>query len=423
MLLKKELACFISKTLCLELSSIEPLLQKPKKREFGDIAFACFTLSKKLKKSPPLIALELEEILSKKQNTLGFLKKIKAIGPYLNFEYKTDHLAQKLNEQIKKGTFFESKTKKKLKILVEYSQPNTHKAFHVGHTRNISLGDSVCRLLKKKGAEVLAVNYIGDEGSHIAKFLWYYLKHFKGKIPKQHRGEFLGRLYVKASLLLDLSYFTSFPFLNIVSAKVLNIKPCKNRYIINLGTKKGIKTVIHNLKDLKENEMVAYAQVHAQVKGRRVGVMQKEGIKSEGMILSEQDAQRSDSYDKTFKLPFDMEVGVDLAQFFSHEKFKGQDILSLYEKNKKEVSEILQKLENKDTEITILWEKTTKWCMEEFREIYSWMDVHFDHYFCESKMSQLGKDLILKAYKKNLLKKDEGSIGIKFENLPFFYTA
>ncbi|NIP74309.1 MAG: arginine--tRNA ligase, partial [Gammaproteobacteria bacterium] len=56
-------------------------------------------------------------------------------------------------------------------------QPNTHKAFHVGHMRNVALGDALVRILEYNGHEVVAANYIGDVGTHIARCLWFYLNH------------------------------------------------------------------------------------------------------------------------------------------------------------------------------------------------------------------------------------------------------
>ena len=58
------------------------------------------------------------------------------------------------------------------RVMLEFSQPNTHKEFHIGHTRNVCLGESLRRLYAYRGSEVIAANYIGDEGTHVAKALW-----------------------------------------------------------------------------------------------------------------------------------------------------------------------------------------------------------------------------------------------------------
>jgi arginyl-tRNA synthetase len=58
------------------------------------------------------------------------------------------------------------------RVMVEFAHPNTHKAFHIGHLRNISTGESVVRLLEAVGKKVLRVNYQGDVGMHIGKALY-----------------------------------------------------------------------------------------------------------------------------------------------------------------------------------------------------------------------------------------------------------
>ena len=88
------------------------------------------------------------------------------------------------------------------KVMVEYSQPNTHKAFHVGHMRNVSLGDALVRLLRAHGHEVVAANYLGDVGAHIAKCLWWFLDVLteeEQQPPADGKGEWLGSLYAKAN--------------------------------------------------------------------------------------------------------------------------------------------------------------------------------------------------------------------------------
>ena len=57
-------------------------------------------------------------------------------------------------------------------VMIEYSQPNTHKAFHVDHTRNVALGYCLWRLFEHIGYKAIPVNYFGDEGAHVAKCLW-----------------------------------------------------------------------------------------------------------------------------------------------------------------------------------------------------------------------------------------------------------
>ena len=64
--------------------------------------------------------------------------------------------------------------------------------------RNIALGDSLCRIFRYNGYEIVAANYIGDSGTHIARCLWYYLNYNQEPVPENLRGEWLGVLYTKA---------------------------------------------------------------------------------------------------------------------------------------------------------------------------------------------------------------------------------
>jgi len=57
-------------------------------------------------------------------------------------------------------------------IMVEYTDPNPFKEFHIGHLMSNAIGESVARLFESTGAKVLRANYQGDVGPHVAKALW-----------------------------------------------------------------------------------------------------------------------------------------------------------------------------------------------------------------------------------------------------------
>ena len=56
--------------------------------------------------------------------------------------------------------------------MLEFADPNPFKEFHIGHLRNISLGESFARLLEFQGADLWRANYQGDVGMHVAKALY-----------------------------------------------------------------------------------------------------------------------------------------------------------------------------------------------------------------------------------------------------------
>ena len=70
------------------------------------------------------------------------------------------------------------------RIMVEFSSPNTNKPLHLGHIRNNLLGDSVSRLLKACGNEVIKSTIVNDRGVHICKSMLAWQKGFQGKTPE-----------------------------------------------------------------------------------------------------------------------------------------------------------------------------------------------------------------------------------------------
>lgn len=181
----------------LSLDDVAGMLAPPKVKNAGDLAFGCFRLAKALRNAPPKIAAE----LAAKLPTDGIIKEAVATGPFLNLQLDLGAMASTVLPSLARGLGDPVVTRDE-KVMVEYSQPNTHKAFHVGHMRNVSLGDALVRLLRAHGHEVVAANYLGDVGAHIAKCLWWYLDMLSDeerKPPAEAKGEWLGELYAKAN--------------------------------------------------------------------------------------------------------------------------------------------------------------------------------------------------------------------------------
>lgn len=183
----------------LSLADVDALVEVPPEQALGDYAFPCFRLAKALKKAPPAIAQELV-----KHIVGGCEFKVKATGPYVNFFADYGALAPAILADAQTGNMFKIKPAKPLpSTMIEYSQPNTHKAFHVGHCRNVALGDALVRMNRYLGYPVIAANYIGDEGAHIAKCLWYYTKYAADQKPVGDPGEWLGGFYSAATVKLE----------------------------------------------------------------------------------------------------------------------------------------------------------------------------------------------------------------------------
>jgi len=170
----------------------------PPDEKMGDFSFACFGTAKKLKKDPAELG---QEIVKKLKGENKYFGKIEAAGPYINFFVKANMIAKLTAETIakEKREFGKNKIGRNKKIMVEFSQPNTHKEFHIGHSRGTLLGQSLVNILMASGYRVISANYFNDTGAHVAKWLWAYTKFHDKEEPRENIAAFMNRVYQEAN--------------------------------------------------------------------------------------------------------------------------------------------------------------------------------------------------------------------------------
>jgi arginyl-tRNA synthetase len=104
---------------------------------------------------------------------LDGVAKIEVAGAgFINFYLAPEALAQALEKARSEDTWGANGNLAGKKILVEYTDPNPFKEFHIGHLMSNAIGESISRLLQCSGAEVRRANYQGDVGPHVAKAIW-----------------------------------------------------------------------------------------------------------------------------------------------------------------------------------------------------------------------------------------------------------
>lgn len=298
----------------MENTNVYKTLVEPPNLELAHLAFGCFIVSKELKKSPALVSSELCKSITENFNLKDFgVQSVTAAGPYLNFKLTAEFLFQNVVADVLDHSLFQRELMapaQTQKIMVEYSQPNTHKELHVGHMRNLCLGDALVRLMRRAYGtdQVISSTFPGDVGTHVAKCLWYIKNHisefeFEQQSQTEERGEWLGQMY------------------------------------------------------------------------------------SAGNLKLEDEANTPE----------------------------------LFERNKKQLTEILKQLENQSGEFFELWKETRQWSVDLMNKVYQWAGVTFDRWYWESEVDAASVETVKKYYIEGKLQKSEGAIGLDFSesNLGF----
>jgi arginyl-tRNA synthetase len=157
-------------------------------------------------KSVPQRAQEIAEQARARIGSVEGISHSAAVKGYLNLFFSTEEYASRVvNTILRQGLDFGHGEKKAERVMVEYAQPNTHHSFHIGHTRNAILGESLARIVELAGFETIRATYPGDIGLGVITVVWAYNKFYKGQEPRDvhERGQWLLKIYIEATRLLE----------------------------------------------------------------------------------------------------------------------------------------------------------------------------------------------------------------------------
>ena len=167
-----------------------------KSASFGDYSTnAVMMNAKNLKKSPRELAEFLVSELRKSEEINAVVEKMEIAGPgFINFYLKDEVVRGHIGEILADGEGYgKNSTEAGKKVIIEYTDPNPFKEFHVGHLMTNTLGEALSRIISASGAEVKRACYQGDVGMHVAKTI-YGLQITDYRLPIT--AEELGKAYV-----------------------------------------------------------------------------------------------------------------------------------------------------------------------------------------------------------------------------------
>ena len=148
-------------------------------------------LAKQYKKAPIMIANDIAAILAESK----ILSSVEAVAPgFLNLKVSAEFLADYLNEMAVSEKFG-METEKPKTIMVDYGGPNVAKPLHVGHLRSAVIGESIKRICRYAGHNVIGDIHLGDWGLQMGLIIHelslrkpelpYYDESFTGEYPKE----------------------------------------------------------------------------------------------------------------------------------------------------------------------------------------------------------------------------------------------
>ena len=204
--IKKEISVVLKSELDYSIKAEEIVIERPQDEEHGDFsANIALTIAKDIKKSPREIAQTIADKLTKSK--IEEIANVEIAGPgFINFKLKESHYFTALNNVLEQNDKYgQNDLLKNKRIMVEFAHPNPFKSFHIGHLRNIILGESIVRMLESQGAEVIRTNYQGDVGMHIAKCIWAFQKIDPKDYPStaDEKTKLLGKCYAEGATAFE----------------------------------------------------------------------------------------------------------------------------------------------------------------------------------------------------------------------------
>jgi arginyl-tRNA synthetase len=157
-------------------------ITEPARKEYGDLACnVAFQLSKKNKRSPFEIANEIVEKQlkpyisekEKKEISSSFILSAETHpSGYINFRINFAKLATStLDAVLHDPNFGYLDLGDNKHVLIEHTSVNPNKALHIGHIRNMVIGDTLYRIMKETNHNTAVLNYIDDSGLQVADII------------------------------------------------------------------------------------------------------------------------------------------------------------------------------------------------------------------------------------------------------------
>ncbi|HET8630306.1 MAG TPA: arginine--tRNA ligase [Thermomicrobiales bacterium] len=351
-------------------------------------------------------AQEIADQLAARLRAEGVADRVEAVNGYVNIYFDTATVARQTIERVRaEGEEYGRGARVGERVMVEFSQPNTHKAFHVGHLRNAALGNALSTILGRAGYDVLRANYIGDIGLHVVKCLWCYRQFHYGEEPAENRGRWLGEVYAESDARLRYRDDVV-AFINTLSKEDEAFRLAADRMMKALWREKHTS-----------GEDIAY--LLGQLSGGRgeldlAKLHDPDCLLDLWPIIGEQLREEAQPTRPRGPLVDEATARARLAEYAELD----EHFASWWAPSAawpQEVRETFQLWERKDPEFVALWERTKAWSMEEFHRIYHQLGIRFDVWFYESEVEEEGRAIVGELLERDIAEISEGLPVVKID--------
>lgn len=184
------------------IGSYPVILHPAKNPQFGDYQInGVMSAAKQIQQNPLYVAKQVISFIDNKT----IIDSVEVAGPgFINIRIKGSFLNQKVNLAIQDNHLHIQPSLAGERIVIDYSSPNLAKEMHVGHLRSTIIGDSLHRIYKFMGTDVIPQNHVGDWGTQFGMLIAYLIEQENKQTSSQFILSDLEAFYRQAKNKFDI---------------------------------------------------------------------------------------------------------------------------------------------------------------------------------------------------------------------------
>jgi arginyl-tRNA synthetase len=345
--------------------------------------------------------------IAEKVGASNSFAKVEAANGFINIYFDANAIAgQLVSTVLSEGVDYGKGEPRLERVLVEHSQPNTHKSFHVGHLRNSCLGIAVSNILEGAGYSLSRATYIGDIGMHVVKCLWCYQTFHKGEEPRdpQQKGRWLGQIYTESNQRLNIRKEV-IDFLSLLIKEDKAFVAAIDRllkYLVRAGA--DGEDIAYLLGRVIQNNPLDPEQLRDPSVIIRfwpiLGDHLRDVVERPELIAEPVGDEPEPTTTPEERLETWQELASQIEWFVQEPQWRD------------EVRQLFQRWEAKDPTFVALWEETREWSLADFRRIFAELGADFDIWFFESEVEEKGREIVRELLRKGIAEVGEGGVTV-----------